>query len=46
MSDVGKAERVTQNRIVALFKNELGYHYCQWRRQNVPGGGVKVYQSG
>ena len=19
---------------------------CQWRRQNVPGGGVKVYQSG
>ena len=21
-------------------------HHCQWRRQIVPGGGVKVYQSG
>ena len=27
MSDIGKPERVTQNRVVALFKNELGYSY-------------------
>ena len=25
MSDIGKAERVTQNRVVALFRVELGY---------------------
>ena len=27
MSAVGQRERVTQNRIVAFFQNELGYHY-------------------
>lgn len=27
MSDVGKPERVTQNRIIALFRDELGYRY-------------------
>jgi type I restriction enzyme R subunit len=27
MNDVGKAERVTQNRVVALFTKELGYRY-------------------
>jgi type I restriction enzyme R subunit len=27
MSDVGKPERATQNRIVALFRDELGYRY-------------------
>lgn len=27
MTDIGKPERVTQNRIIALFKDELGYRY-------------------
>lgn len=27
MSDVGKAERITQNRIIALFRDELEYRY-------------------
>jgi type I restriction enzyme, R subunit len=27
MSDVGKPERVTQNRVIALFQNELKYRY-------------------
>ena len=27
MSDIGKPERVAQNRVIALFKNELGYRY-------------------
>jgi type I restriction enzyme R subunit len=27
MSDVGKPERVTQNRVIALFRDELGYRY-------------------
>ena len=27
MNDIGKSERATQNRIIALFKHELGYRY-------------------
>ena len=27
MSDVGKPERVTQDRVVALFRDDLGYRY-------------------
>ncbi len=27
MNDVGKPERVTQNRVIALFRDELGYRY-------------------
>ncbi|MHB1274189.1 MAG: type I restriction endonuclease subunit R [Rhodanobacter sp.] len=27
MSDIGKPERVTQNRVVAMFRDELGYDY-------------------
>jgi type I restriction enzyme R subunit len=27
MSDIGKPERITQNRIIALFRDELGYRY-------------------
>ena len=27
MSNIGKKERVTQNRLVALFQNELKYRY-------------------
>ena len=36
MSDIGKSERVTQNRVIALFCDELGYKYLgDWsERQN------------
>jgi type I restriction enzyme R subunit len=27
MSDIGKSERVTQNRVISLFRDELGYRY-------------------
>ena len=27
MSDIGQPERVTQNRVIALFRDELGYRY-------------------
>jgi type I restriction enzyme R subunit len=27
MSEIGKSERVTQNRVIALFHDELGYRY-------------------
>ena len=27
MSDIGKPERITQNRVIALFRDELGYRY-------------------
>jgi hypothetical protein len=27
MSDIGKPERTTQNRVIALFRDELGYRY-------------------
>ena len=27
MTDIGKPERVTQNRVIALFRDELGYDY-------------------
>lgn len=27
MSDIGKPERAAQNRIIALFRDELGYRY-------------------
>ncbi len=27
MTDIGKPERATQNRVIALFRDELGYRY-------------------
>ncbi len=27
MSSIGKIERETQNRVITLFRNELGYRY-------------------
>lgn len=34
MSDIGKPERITQNRVVKLFQNELGYRYLgNWEKR-------------
>src|ERR1022692_793923 len=31
MSEIGKSERITQNRVIALFHDELGYRYLgEW----------------
>ena len=27
MNEIGKSERITQNRVITLFREELGYHY-------------------
>ena len=27
MSNIGKSERTTQNRVIKLFRDELGYHF-------------------
>ena len=34
MSDIGKTERETQNRLINLFQNELGYSYLgNWEKR-------------
>lgn len=34
MSDIGKIERETQNRLIKLFQNELGYRYLEnWEKR-------------
>ncbi len=39
MSDIGKPERATQNRVVSLFKDELGYRdlgdWCERKNSNI-----------
>lgn len=35
VSNIGKSERITQNRIIALFQNELGYSYLgNWEHRD------------
>ncbi len=48
MSDIGKPERVTQNRVIALFRDELGYRYLgDWSdrpgNSNIEEGLLKDY---
>ena len=34
MSDIGQIERETQNRLINLFQNELGYSYLgNWEKR-------------
>lgn len=35
MTDIGKAERATQDRVIALFEGELGYDYLgNWSKRS------------
>jgi len=48
MNDIGKPERATQNRVIALFRDELGYRYLgDWAdrdgNSNVEEGLLKAY---
>jgi type I restriction enzyme R subunit len=48
MSDIGKPERATQNRIIALFRDELGYRYLgdssdRDGNSNIEEGLLRVY---
>ena len=48
MSSIGKPERVTQNRVIALFRDELGYRYLgDWSdrpdNSNIEEGLLKEY---
>ena len=43
MSKLGQSERATQNRVIALFRDELDYHYLddwidRYGNSNVKGG--------
>jgi type I restriction enzyme, R subunit len=48
MSEIGKPERATQNRVIALFREELGYRYLgDWadrdRNSNIEEGLLTAY---
>ena len=48
MSDIGKSERITQNRIIALFRDELEYRYLgDWQdrdgNSNIEGSLLTAY---
>jgi histone H3/H4 len=40
-----RTEKAVKN-LIAAGRSLLDFHGCQWRRQIVPDGGLKVYQSG
>ncbi len=48
MSSVGQPERATQNRVVKLFEEQLGYTYLDdWQDRSIPGcGGYQAKQYG
>ena len=48
MSNIGDIERITHNRVVALFKNQLGYNYLgHWQdrqgNSNIEEAEIKKY---
>ena len=42
MTFIGQPERATQNRVIGLFRAELGYHYLGDWSERVSNGNIKV----
>ena len=41
MSGIGKPERVTQNRVIAMFRDELGYRFLGDRSDRIGNSNIE-----